>query len=143
MLADVLELAHDVIRAIADGAGGERRQAFHRGWTMLLQQFLDHFENISLAPLDFSATLDLDFGAARLQAQKRTHAEKSVASNLLATFDRLQQEGIGLLVSHGKEGGNRRQQVGGDRLRHRNQRGSARQSQELFVVGTDHVSSIA
>jgi hypothetical protein len=65
---------------------------------MLLQQFLDDCENISRAPLDFlnAVTFDPDLIAARLQPQKRAHSEKRIPSNLFSTFDRLQQEGIGL-----------------------------------------------
>ena len=93
--ADVLETAHDVIRAIADRAGGERRQTFHRGGTMLLQQFFDDLEDISRAPLDFPAAFDRDFVAARLQSQKRTHAKERVPSNFLSAFDRFQQKASG------------------------------------------------
>ncbi len=143
VLPDVLQAAHNVIRAITDGAGGERRKAFYCGWTVLLQEFFDDFENISHAALDFTAALDLDLGCARFQPQKRPHAEKRVASNLFSAFDRLEQEGIALSVRDGKKGGNRRQQVGGDGLRDWNQRGAARQAQEFFVVGTGHVISIA
>ena len=140
MYSDVLQPPHHVIRAIADRARGEGRQSFHRCRTMLLQQFLNYVENISRAAVDFMAAFDLDLGAARLQPQKRTYAKKRVPPNFFSTFDRLQQEGIGLSVRDSKKGGNRRQQVGGDRLHHRNQRGAARQPDELFVVGTDHAS---
>ena len=103
VLSDLLEATHHVIGAIADGAGGERRQAFHCRWAMLLQEFLDYSENISRAPLDFlsAATFDHDLFAARLQPQKRTHAEKGIASNFFSAFHRLQQEGIGLSVGYG------------------------------------------
>ena len=114
VLADVFQPPHDVIRAIADRTGGERRQAFHGCWTMLLQEFLDDCENISRAPFDFACVVAglcpartgqspvttvraiVISGAAGLQAQKRAHAKKRIASNFFSTFDRLQQEGIGL-----------------------------------------------
>ena len=139
-LADVFELAHDVIGAIADGAGGERRQAFHRRGTMLMQEFLDNVKNISGAAVDFlrGAAFDCDLGAARFQAQKRTHAEKRVAADFFSAFDRFEQESVGLSVGDGEKSGNRREQVGGDGLHHRNQRCASRHAQELFVAGTDH-----
>ena len=92
---------------------------------MLLQEFLDNVENISRAPLEFAATFDLDLDAARLQPQKRPHSQKRIASNFFSAFDRFQQKGIGLSVRDGQEGGNRREQIGRDRFRHRNQRGAA------------------
>src|ERR1019366_5177502 len=92
-----------------------------------VRKFEGDCENISRAPLDFFnlVTFDPDLIAARLQPQKRAHSEKRIPSNLFSTFDRLQQEGVGLSLSHGEKSGNRRQQVGRDRLRHRNQRGAA------------------
>src|ERR1035441_2731851 len=71
VLSYVLQPPHDVIRAITDGAGGERRQAFHCRWTMLLQQFLYDCENISRAPFDFlnAVTFDRDLMLARAEGR--------------------------------------------------------------------------
>src|ERR1017187_6630963 len=82
VLSYVLQPPHNVIRAITDGAGGERRQAFHCRWTMLLQQFLYDCENISRAPFDFlnAVTFDRDLISPRLQPQKRAHSEKRIPS---------------------------------------------------------------
>ena len=55
VLSDVLKPPHNVIRAITNSAGDEWRKTLHRRRTMLLQKFLNNFENIPRAPLDFAA----------------------------------------------------------------------------------------
>ena len=57
VLSDVLQPPHNVIRAIANRAGGERRQTFDRRWTMLLQQLFNDLEYISRAALDLFSVL--------------------------------------------------------------------------------------
>ena len=47
VVSDVFEAAHDVIGAIADRSGGERRKAFHVRGAMLLQESLDDVEDVS------------------------------------------------------------------------------------------------
>src|SRR5580658_4436915 len=81
---DVLQSSHDVIGAIAHRAGGEWRQALDRCRTILLQEFLDDFENAPRAALDFAAAFDPDLGATRLQPQKWPNAKKRIASDLLS-----------------------------------------------------------
>jgi hypothetical protein len=138
VLSDVLQPPHNVIRAIADRAGGERRQAFHCRRTMLLQQFLDDFEDVSRAPLDFAAPFDIDFRAARLQAQKRAHSQKCIASDFFSAFDRFQQERVGspsATARKAETGVSRSAEID---FATGNERGAARQADELFVVGTDH-----
>jgi hypothetical protein len=139
LLSDVFEAADNVVGAITDGSGGEGRQAFHGGGTMLLEEFLDDGKNVAGAFLDLAAALDGDAGAARFEAQKGAHAEEGVAANFFSTFDGLEEKGVGLSFGHGEKGRDGREQVSGDGLGHRNQRGGARQAQKLFVVGTDHV----
>src|ERR1700719_59891 len=141
VFANALEAPHNVISAISNGARSERRQAFEFGGAMLLQELFYNFENISRAAFEFAATFDGDLFAARFQPQKRAHAKKCVASNFFPAFDGLEQESVSLAISYGKEGGDWSQQVGGDRFHHRNQRGSARQASEFFVVRTDHLDS--
>jgi hypothetical protein len=64
MVPDVFEAADNVIGAITYGAGGEWRQAFDCGGAMLLQEFFDYLEDISVPLLEFAASLDFDFGSA-------------------------------------------------------------------------------
>src|ERR1700720_1202213 len=140
MLSDFLEAAHDVVSAIADGAGGEGGKAFHGGGSMLLQEFLDDRKDISGAAgrLFIAAMFDRDFGAARLEAQERPDAKKSVAADFFSAFDGFEEEGVGLAVGYSEKGGNRGEQVSGDGFHHRDQSASARDAKEVFVVRTDH-----
>ncbi len=68
--SDIFEATHDVVGAIAYGASGEWRQAFDCGGAMLLEKFLDYFEDISGALLELAASLDFDFGSAGFQAKE-------------------------------------------------------------------------
>ncbi len=52
-VADVFELANDVIGAIADGSGGEGRKTFDLGGTVLVEEFLDDVEYAGGASFDF------------------------------------------------------------------------------------------
>src|SRR5260221_13116992 len=95
VLSYVLQAPHDVIGAIADRAGGERRQTFHSGRAVLLQQFLDDGENISGEGVDFVFAFDRDFSAPRFQGQKGAEAKKRVTCDFFSTLYRIQQAGIG------------------------------------------------
>src|SRR5258708_39524692 len=80
VLSYVLQAPHDVIGAIAARAGGERRQAFHGGRTVLLQPLPDDGEDMAAAALAFVSALDRDVSAPRFQGQKGAQAENRVAS---------------------------------------------------------------
>ena len=139
MLPDILETPHDVVCAVSDCARGKRWQAFHGGRVVLAEQLLDDLEDVSRAPLDFADAFDRDFRAARFQPQERPDAEKRVAADPLPALDRLQQKRVGLTGGDGEKGGDGGEQVGRDRLGHRNQGGRVCQAGELFEVGTDHL----
>ncbi len=109
---DLLQPAHDVVGAVADGSGGEGRQAFDGRGTMLLQELFDNVENLAGAMFELAAALDCDLSAARLQAQKRTDAKKGVAADFFSAFDRFQEEGVRLSLGHGEKGGYRGKQIG-------------------------------
>ena len=51
-LADILQLANNVVGAIADSSGGKRRQPFNLGGTVLVEQFLDDLEDAGGASFD-------------------------------------------------------------------------------------------
>ncbi len=90
--------------------------------------------------LDFLAVgaFDGDFCAARFETQERAHAEKCIASDFFSAFDGFEQEGVGLAFGYSEEGGDRGQQIGGDRLHDGDERRIARKAEKLFVVGADH-----
>ena len=138
VFTDIFETADDVIGAIADGSGGEWREAFEGGGTMQVQEFLDDVEDVASAAFGLAAADDGDVGATRLQPEKGAHAEKCVASDFFSAFDRLEEEGIGLLFSDGEKSGNRGQQVGGDGFRYGDEGGEAGEAGKLFVVGKEH-----
>ena len=52
VVADIFQLANDVIGAIADGSGGEGREAFNLGGPMLVEKFLDDLEDAGGACFD-------------------------------------------------------------------------------------------
>ena len=60
MVAYVFQLANDVVGAIADGSGGEGRQAFDLGGAVLVEEFFDDVEDAGGAGFDFG-----DAGVAR------------------------------------------------------------------------------
>jgi hypothetical protein len=142
VLSDVFETPNNVIGAVTDCTGGKRGQAGHGGRAMLLQEFLDNFENVSVALFDFLAAFDGDRFASRLQSQKRPYAKEGIASDLFTSFYRFQQEGIGFTSGNGEKRRDGGQQIGRDGLRDRNERRVARQLKKLSVVGANHLSSV-
>ena len=138
MLADIFQLPHHVIREVADGARGERRQSGHGRGTMLPQQFLDDLDRASLALFLLLAALHHDVVAPRPHLHVGTRSQKRVASNLLAALHRLEQESVGLVGRNREKGGDRRQQIGRDRFHHRHQGGVFGEPGKFLVVGTKH-----
>src|ERR1700674_874353 len=125
VVADVLELADNVVREISHRPRGERGYARHDRRTMLTQQFLDHLKDVPFTPLAAPATLDHDGFAAGANPHVRPHSKEGVATDLLTPLGRLQQERMRLPFGDGEKGGNGGQQVGADRLHHRNQGGGS------------------
>jgi len=85
VVAYVLQLADYVVGAIANGSGGEGREALDLGGTVLVEEFLDDLENIGgtgfdfgdaggvgarLALRRFGIAVDGDLVAARLEAEE-------------------------------------------------------------------------
>ncbi len=138
VFADVFQLPHRVIREVAHRARRKRRQPGHGRGTMLPQQFLDDLDRAALALLRLLAALDHDVLAPRPHLHVGTRSQKRVAADLLAPLHRLEQKGIGLIGCDGEEGGDRRQQIGGNRFHHRHQRGFSGQPGKFLVIGTKH-----
>ncbi len=139
VLADLFQLPHGVIGKIAHRSRGERRNAGNRGRPMLSQKPLDDLRNVSLQPFLRLTPAYQHIAALRLHHHIRTRTEERIAANLLAPLHRLQQESFRLMGGNRQKRGNRREQVCGDRLDHRHQRGFPRQAGKLFVLGTKHI----
>src|SRR6185437_3985785 len=96
-------------------------------------------ENVAGGVLDPAAALHRDLRAPRLHLHVRLRAQEGVASDSFSGFHRLQQKCSRLCARQGQESGNRRQQVGGDGLGHRHQRGFSRQTHEFGVIRAQHL----
>ncbi len=101
--ADVLQLPHNVIGAIPDSPRRKRRQPFDRRWTVLPQQFFHHLKDVAGAAFHFASALDRDLRTARLQPQKRPHAQERIASNLFSALNGLEQERVRLALGDSQE----------------------------------------
>jgi hypothetical protein len=63
--------------------------------------------------------LQQDLIATRPHLKVRAGAKECVASDVLSALDRFEQESVRLVGRDGKKSGDRRQQVGRNRLHHR------------------------
>ena len=146
--ANVFQLADDVVGAIADGSGGKGRQSFDLCGTVLVEEFLDDVENVGGAGFDFGdagghricfgIAVDGDLIAVGLKAQKWANSQESVAADFFSAFDGLEEKGVRLVGGDGKKCGDRREQVGGDRLGHGHERSGAGEAGEFLEIGADH-----
>src|SRR5215831_3840766 len=123
MASDVFQLADYVVCEISNGTCHERRKTRDACRAMLPQQLLCHAKDVVGYALTPAAPLDRNLALNALHPHVRSDSKEGVAPNLLTSFNRLQEEGMGLLLGNGQEGGNRGQQVGTDRFDHGDQRG--------------------
>src|SRR5713101_3020206 len=105
---------------------------------MLTQQFLYDLDRAALALFFVLAPLHHNVPAFSSHLHVGTSAQEGVTANLLAALHRLQQKSVWLVGRNRQKGGNRRQQVGRDRLHDRDQRGLVGQAGKFFVIGTKH-----
>ena len=138
MLADIFQLPHRVVGEVSHRARGERGQSGHHRGTMLAQQFLYDLDRAALAIFFLLAALHHDRRRLGPHLHVGTRSQKGVASDLLATLHRLEQESVGLIGGNREKGGDRRQQIGRNRFHHRHQRGLSGQPGKFLVVGTKH-----
>src|SRR5450755_541232 len=138
VVANVLKLADDVVRAESDRARGQRRHARYNCWPMLLQQLFRYLKYIPLSQLTLLSLFNKYFFAGRSQLHIWTRSEKRISPNLLATLDRFQKKRVLFAARNRQKGRDRRQQVRHHGLHHRHQRGQAREAGEFFVVRTNH-----
>ena len=106
---------------------------------MLAQQTLHDLENILLDYFAPAPALNLHRSLPGPHPHVRPHAQKCIASDLLAPLHRFEQKRVRLVGGNGKKRGNRRQQIGAHRFHHRDQRGLAGQPRKLFKVGLQHL----
>ena len=102
---------------------------------MLAEQLFQHGQHVALALFAGASALQHDILAAGSHLQVRTRSEERVAPDLLSALDRFQQESVRLVGGYGEKSRDRRQQVGRDRLDHRDQRELAGEAGKLLVIG--------
>src|SRR5579864_9832157 len=90
VLANILQLADNVIGKVSDSPGGEWREPGSRCHAVLPQQTFDHLKDASLDQLTLAAALNLDFPLVGGHSHVRCNSEEGVASDLLPTLDRLE-----------------------------------------------------
>ena len=129
---DRLEPGGRVVAEIADGAAGEPRQARHERRVEARHQLAQRGDERLVGLGRLSGAIDDRLAVPRAQDQERILAEERVAADLLAAFDRLEQERVVGVLGDLQERRDRRQQVGDDLLVDRHERAALRQLLEFF-----------
>src|SRR5438552_3962004 len=142
MLADVLQLPHDIVAAITDGSGGEGGQSRHGCGTVLSKQLFCGLQCIGLTLLFALATMERNLVSVRFQPHVRLRSQKCVAADLLTALDGLQQKSIRLSGGNGEKGRYRSKEVRRNRFHNRHQRALTRETRKLPVIGMDHLSTL-
>jgi hypothetical protein len=137
-VGQALKQPHDVIREVADGAGGEGRQPAPGNrsvGTGQAAQFIKEVGGAALAPAALA-----DFGDAVPEAELPVGADahEAVAGDLLATLDALEQERLTAGPRQPQIGGDRGEQVGRDAQGDRDDVALFRQPLEGGKVGRNH-----
>ncbi len=133
-----LELPHHVVGEITDAAGSKWRQSRQTSWTVLPQVLAQQIHHTTLMAPHRRTFTNRQLVATRGDHGSRLRAQEGIASDLLATFDRFQQEGILLPRSDTEKRSHRRQQVRAQSFCHRNESGVTAQLQEALKVGGKH-----
>ena len=108
-----LDLADDVVGEEADRAGGERRQALHAGGRVAVEGVAEQGEDVAGNGARLAVLGDLDLVAVGDDAAAGANADVGVAAEVLAAFDRFEQEALGL--GRRRDGGRRRRAFRGRR----------------------------
>ena len=138
-LGQALDLAHGVIGEEAHGSGGEGRQAGQARGLVAGQRAAQHGEDVVL-DLDYLFAFgDGDLAAAGHDALERREADEGVTADLLAVFDRLQQEALALRPGRAQEGRDRRFEVGRQGAADGDEGVLFGEGQELFAAGLDGI----
>jgi hypothetical protein len=135
VLADSFQLANRVVGDVANGTGGETWQFRERRWMMLPEQLFQDWQHGTLALFARLTTFQQEILPTGPHLQVRTRPEERVAADLLAALDGFEQKSVRLIGGDGEKGRDWCQQVGRDRLNHRDQRELARQARKLLVIG--------
>ena len=89
VIADLLQLANDIVGTETHRACSKRWQAGHHCRTMLLQKFLCSLENVPPPHFAFVLALgafDCKLIATRVQLHVRPRSQKCIATDLFTTF---------------------------------------------------------
>src|SRR5260370_36007524 len=140
VVANVLELADNVVRAKSHGARGKRRHARTHGRPMPLQKLFCDLEDIPLPNLALLSFFNQDLLALRAQLHIRTRAQKSVPSNLLSALDGLQQKRMLLSARNREKSRDWREQIRHHGLHHWHQCGLAREAGEFLLGRAKYLS---
>ena len=122
-----------VVADEADGAAGEPRQAGHERRAELGHQAARDVDERFIGLGRDPRPIDHRAAASRAQHEERVLAEKRIARDLFAAFDRLEQERVVGVLGDLQKRRHRRQQVGHDLADHRHERAAPGQFDELFV----------
>src|SRR5205823_975211 len=98
IVADMLQLADNIVRAKSDRSRSEWRQARHVRGLMLLKQFLGHMEDIPFPLLALLPPLDGNFAATSAQLHIGAGAEERISPDVFSSFDGLKKECVFLLA---------------------------------------------
>ena len=85
-VADVFELADDVVGTIANGSGGEGRQTFDLRRPVLAKQCLDDFEDAGGAGFDFRDEALRVLGALAFEAGRDAATRVSTRESRMVTW---------------------------------------------------------
>ena len=138
-----LEPRRRVVAQVADGAAGEARQARHERRLEARHQLAQHRDERLVRLGRLARAVDDRLAAPRPEDEKRILAEKRVAADLLAAFNRLQQKRVVGVLRDLQERRDRRQQIGDDLLVDRDERTPLRQLLEFLERRDVHVSSLS
>ena len=112
---ELFDEADDVVGEEADGAGGEGGKAGEASGGMAGEGLLERFEDVGLLRVRVAGLPNGEGLAACGDGLVGLEADKGPAGDVLAAFDRLEEEGLRLLARDAEEGGDGGFEVGGHR----------------------------
>ena len=134
-----LDLAHGIVGEVADGAGGEGRQAGEARRLVAAERVAEHGEDVALCTRGFTAFGDGDFAAARDDALEGGESDEGVTAHLFAALDGFEEEALALAPGGAQEGRNRSFEVSHERAANRHESVRSGQFTKLFEAGMNGV----
>src|SRR5690242_2544974 len=89
IVADILELPHNVVRAESNSSRKERRKPSNVCRLVLLKQFLRDLKDVAAPLFTFASAFQNHFTIGSTKRHVRTRAKKRVTADLLSALDRL------------------------------------------------------